>query len=71
MNVVVPYLADFLMLIVGGFFYLYSRSVFWTKDEDKRSKWESFRKENVRIMRIGGLLLLAISAVNLFLAFSA
>ena len=71
MDSLLPYISNALMLIVGLFCYVFSRSVSWIKDEKKREKWELFRKENGRILRLGGLLLAAISLVNLFLDIKA
>ena len=71
MESLLPYISNALMLIVGLFCYLFSRSVFWIKDKEKQEKWELFRKENEKILRLGGLLLSAISIVNLLLDIKA
>lgn len=68
MDQILPYISDVLLFIVGAMAYAFSKSVFWIKDADKKERWEQFRKDNARILRLGGLLLLAISLVNLSIA---
>jgi hypothetical protein len=65
MNQLLPFISDILLLIVGSLCYAFSRSVFWIKDESKKVRLEQFRKDNGRVLRIGGLLLIAISLVNI------
>lgn len=71
MEQLLPYISDILLLLVGVLAYAFSKSVFWIKDTEKKERMEQFRKENGRILRLGGLLLMAISIVNLFIGISS
>ncbi len=66
MDQLLPYISHLLTLCIGFFAYRSSKSIFWIKDTAKKERFEQFRLENGRILRIGGLLLMAISIVNLF-----
>ena len=58
---------EFVLLVVGVYMYLFARGFLKAKDPEVQKKAEAFRSRNAWLLRIGGLALTAIMALNLVL----
>lgn len=58
---------EFLFLALGIYLYLFSRGFLKAKNPDLRTKAEAFRQKNALLLRLGGLALAAVMALNIVL----
>lgn len=60
-------LFELVLLIAGVYMYLFARGFLKAKDPELQKKAEAFRSKNAWLLRIGGLALAAVMALNLVL----
>lgn len=62
---------EIILFLLGVYLYLYARGFIKFGDEARRKKIEEFRQSNGLWMRLAGLALMALMAVNIYLHLSA
>ncbi len=58
---------EIIFLFIGVYVYLFARGVLKVKNPDTQKRAETFRVKNARWLRIVGLALFAIMAVNIYM----